>query len=83
MRPITLPIYKHDESSHTLEELGIPYRYSETVTGEMTFYNIASIADFDEDGNHLTEIHANGQIFVCSLTLDQVKEVIRKAYETP
>jgi len=81
MKPITLPIFKHDESSRTLEELAIPYRYADTITGEMTFYTIASIADFDEEGTHLTEIHANGQIFVCAHPIERVKEIIRQAYE--
>lgn len=81
MREIKLPIYKHDDSTSAMEELGIPFSFDNNETGDMFFYNIASIAEFIEDDNRMTEIHANGQIFICSHPVEKVREIIRQVYE--
>lgn len=76
MKPITLPIKIHDDTSMQLDELGIKMDIEECPTKEFFFLSISGISRFMDGDVEYTEIHSNAQCYLSPLPFDKVKEML-------
>lgn len=77
---LQLPIYYHTPETRQAKETGMSYSIKECKQRLIIFYHISCIGDYiDEDGNEYTEIHANGELFICPLKASDVANLIEKA----
>lgn len=76
---VTLPIIFHTDGTSQLKDLGIEYKLDDCQQKQMTFFNIAAIADYVEEGtdNQYTSIFAGGFEFICPLTQQYVIDKIK------
>jgi len=79
MKPIQLPVLCHDDTSKSLEELGIKYNLGECDTKLVTFYTINCIAPYLEGEFTGTHIFTGNTIFVCPFSYDRVITHVNEA----
>ena len=77
---IELQCFIHDETTDTLEELGISHDYSFYESEPLTFYNIDAIAPYETDdtgGKQYSEVMSGGKSFICTLDYETLKTKIQ------
>lgn len=72
MKSIELPILCHDQTSRSLEEIGIKYNLTECETKPMSFYHITCITPYVEGDFTGTHIFCGNSMFVSPLSYEQV-----------
>lgn len=83
MKSIKLPILFNNETTSALSRAGVDYDLSDCDEKEMVFYSINALSPNPVDvGNYhmaeYTDIHCNGDVFLCPLTVQQVSEIIKE-----
>ena len=73
---IKLPILFLTDDICQLEDLGLDFNLSDAEIRETTFYNINAVSPYLENGVNYTSIHANGDGFICPLSVEEVEEII-------
>jgi hypothetical protein len=77
---LELPIFFHSEETRQAKATGMPYHIGDCKYRLMTFYAINMVSDYiDDDDQVYTEIHANGEILICPLKVEEVRDAIAKA----
>lgn len=80
MKGLTLPIFEHTSDTRNLKDAGLDYSYEDCKISEFTFYNINLISN-EKDGDKIyTCIHSNGDVFISSLSPNEVLRLISIAY---
>ena len=75
---LKIPVLWHTDETLQKEELGIDVSSDEVTTRIITFYTIDIITDYFEDGNSYSRVYSNGQVFISTLSRDEVENMIDK-----
>lgn len=78
MKPIILPVLCHDDTSKSLQDLGIKYNLNECDTKNVAFYNINCVTPYAEGDFEGTQIFAGSTIFVSPLKYENVVKYINE-----
>jgi len=79
MKGITLPIFHHTDQSATFKDCGIDYTFEDNCEiREIIFYQINAISEYLDDGKKYTSIHCNNSEYICTMLIDDVKQLIDK-----
>lgn len=73
---IELPILFHDDTTKSLEDLGVTVNMGEFQRRLMTFYVVDAINPYEEKDFSGTQVHSGGQVFVCPYTYEQLKKIL-------
>lgn len=83
MLPITVPIFFQNEDTKADRIIGNGFPLSKCDTRQVTFYNVnclfahVDLDDLDNETNdRYTEIHINGDCYICALSVDEVRYMI-------
>lgn len=76
MKPITLPIKIHDDTSLQLDELGIKASIEDCPAKEFYFLSINGISRYMDGDVEYTEIHSNAQCYLSPLPYETVKALL-------
>jgi hypothetical protein len=77
MKGIKIPIFKHNDDTRTVMDLGMDYDYEDCDVEEITFYSIVAISEEIDGDNKLTRIHATSGDYISPLKVDVVEEMIK------
>lgn len=75
---IELPILFHTDQTTTFKEVGIDYELSECEVRKMLFININAVSKYLDGGKWYSQIHSNGDSFICTYTYDKVIELLKQ-----
>lgn len=84
LKPITLPIYHHNEQTQDYAKLDIDYDLTLCTVRNQTFYEVNSLADFvNTQGNDelMSKIYANGSYFFSPMVPEKVREIINPFFK--
>lgn len=75
---VFLPIFHHTDESIEKRDAGLDWKYEECRLEKIKFYSIVAISPLYERevNTGYTEIHANGEVFICSLKPEEVDKKI-------
>lgn len=79
MKPIVLPVLCHDDTSKSLENLGIKYNLSECDTKQVTFFVINCVTPYTEGDFVGSHIFSGNTIFVCPIDYETLTKQINEA----
>jgi uncharacterized membrane protein len=73
---LVLPIIWHNDDTRTKKDLGIDFKLEDCDTKEIIFYHINAIlpSNDDNDEYNYTDIHSNGEYYVCPLPIKEVQQ---------
>lgn len=74
---IRLPILFNTDATTQLQNLDIDVSYDDCEVRESLFLNIDVVTPNRKDGKNYTDIHSNGDFFVCVLSIDEVEQLIK------
>lgn len=75
---IELPILFHTDQTTTLKDVGIEYDLFECEVRKMTFININAVSKYLDRDKWYSQIHCNGDSFICAHTYEKVIELLNK-----
>lgn len=76
MKGIEIPILVYTEKDFELEKLGIESAISNAQIVKWTFFQIAAINEYEEDGVMFTAIGCNGQNYISPAPYELIKQLI-------
>lgn len=79
---IELECLVHNDTTDTLEDLGINYKLSSCDTEKITFYSIDFVTPYQDPEDEevfLTEINSGGKTFICNENYGTLKLKIQNA----
>lgn len=73
------PIYHYGDDTIKLAELDVEVSLDHLDIKEITFYNIDAVGSYTEDDVDYGVVFVVGKEFLCPLTYEQLKDVVREA----
>lgn len=72
MKGVTIPCLYLDGEAMKLKGLDIEVPLNQIEAKDITFFNVAGISTYEEDGEEFSEIFCNGEFFVSRVPFKEV-----------
>lgn len=78
MKPLTLPVLKHTDSTKQLRDLDIDFSLDNCDTMDRYFYSIDNVSEYTEGDFTGSEIMSGGEYCITTIKIDKLLDIIDK-----